>query len=278
MDDKRFCVNNFGWIPYNPDVALDLISTGPGSERPISFGFNQIFKLYWTVKSFKYSITVQTNPDLFSQFLLGGGSSFSLVGAMSGLSMVDMLANTGGVNVAGKTSLKQSFNQSLRKVYKTTDEKSSTPEEFFGFTSDRIENNQLISKVRRLSASEILKAKSENFLPTINTKNKEINEGTLISAGPIHSDGKLTIDFSSIVYKRNAYWPKIVFSHKEASSLSSGGAQTIGGVNFLGGLLPIYMNVPVVTFSTMAVSFGAISVGTEIKDRFYFDGKDSERK
>jgi uncharacterized membrane protein YgcG len=125
----------------------------------------------------------------------------------------------------------------------------------------------------------------------LTSTNLKPNEGSLCSAGPVHrlQSGKslLLIDFSDIMFFRRLYWPKIEFLGASNNLVftfdpfkaGSVNVNVIGGVSFLGTLIPVYGYSE--SFSViptqLVVAFGDIQIGKRCCDRFYWDGADEDR-
>jgi hypothetical protein len=234
----------------------------------------EITELYWTVKSFKINISVvDMNFDPFTQFLLGGGSSGSIVGSLAGIAAANQsLSQSPIASVNGRTKV---FSSYLRKnrVCKETDSDD-------GFKYDNYGNI-----INTNNSCKKLKVK-ERFV----SSDKDIDESRLCVAGPIHSfpssngQGYVQINFTDVVYANRLYWPIIVIllGNGEAvltSDIMSLGVNqnnyNIGGISFA--------NYGVITLSgysskTLQPIFysvgGNISIGERCCDKFYYDGFD----
>ena len=265
-------VNNFGWLPSNPDNNLDAISTGSGTERPLSFSFAQIFNLYWTVKSLSVSAGVLSQPNVTI------GSVTSITDAMSAVSSVQQQLQGSSIGLKGNTIISTSFKQEIRSAKIN---KNNQPTDIDYYTSEGVKNNELINSIRRKTPSELADAVKRGYISPLVSNQSTVNEGTLLSSGPIHklrtSGGSFTLDLSSIIYRQRSYWPKIIITFDTYSSLSNNAIQINGGINVFGGIIPMYMDIVASYNILYAVATGAVSIGKRPLDRFYFDGKDKER-
>jgi hypothetical protein len=272
-------VNNFGWLPFNPDVNLDSIPMGAGTDRPVGFTFTQIFNLYWTVKSFSVNASVIRQPNLSM------GGILSISEAMSQVALVGEQLKGQQNGLSGNTTIKTNFKQELRKAKFLED---GSPKEKNYFTWNGIQDNNFITSVRRATTKELSDAKKDGVLTPLHVINSKVNEGTLLSSGPIHtlnygnsmfaSSGGFTLDLSSIVFRKRLYWPRILIIFDKYSSLADSGIQIAGGVNVLGSIVPLYMDFAEAYTTLIAVALGSVTVGKRSKDRFYFDDKDKERE
>jgi hypothetical protein len=265
-------VNNFGWLPSNPDVNLDVNSTGGGTERPLGFTFSQIFNLYWTVKSLSVSADVLVQPNVST-----GGIS-SIVEAMSSISSAQQQLQGTAIGLKGNTIISTAFKQEIRSAKIN---KNNEPTDIDYYTSEGIKNNELITSVRRKTQLELTDAAQRGYLTQLVSNQSTVNEGTLLSSGPIHklrtSGGAFTLDLSSIIYRQRLYWPKIIIIFDAYSSLSNNGILISGGINMFGGIIPMYMDMAAAYRVLYAVAIGVITIGKRPLDRFYYDGKDKER-
>ena len=270
----NYSVNSFGFLPTNPDIYFDSYNIGIGTDRPIGFSFPQIFKLYWTVKSFKIDAAVYVSSDDLS-YLISGGGATSILGVVS---LLSSLPGSSKFSTLGKTKIKINFSQKNRTGRRTKNENPSNTDIDL-FLWDGIQQNEFIYNVRRKSVQEINKLNQTGVPAQLNTINSNPSEMGLLSAGPIHSGSGLTIDMSSIIFKNNLYWPRITIVFGAFSSILSAGAiPCLGGITMLGSTIQLYTS-NMVTQSTVTTSIanGSVIIGTDKTDRFYFDGKDKER-
>lgn len=272
-------INFLGHIPFNPDLLLDK---GRFKDRPVGIGYLDLIKMYWTVRSFKVKISIQTiaNDDPLATFILAGGTSGGIAGALGGLAAVNQSAARapGSVSINGYTKIEGSYQKKIRKQ-KTT----SSP--FEG-----IDNGILPSPGENLENLEIdTSVKDPNLFANI----KKPKEGDLCSAGPVHSIGSgggyLRIDFSDIIYFQRKYWPKIIFLAASGDSRFSTSPFLVkgydlpvnGSINLMGYPIKIYGDI---TFSMgrlippFAIAAGNIEPGDRCCDRFFYDGFDEERE
>lgn len=272
----NYTVNSFGFLPTNPDIYFDSNPIGGGTERPVGFSFDQICKLYWTVKSFKVNASIEIPVDILTAFLAAGGSSGTILGSIVGLDTAGTLLSKGKASSNGSTKIKTSFIQKNRTA-RITNKGLPTLDDKNVFLWRGIQQNEFIYNTRRKTASETNLLKQQSLPFQLNVINSSPTELSLLSAGPIHAGAGVTIDMSSIIYKNNLYWPKVIISFDSVSSLaSSGGVECLGGISFLGKLIPVY--VENITFAIVAFASGSIQIGNTKYDRFYFDGKDEIRK
>jgi uncharacterized membrane protein YgcG len=266
----NFNVHHLGHIPFNPDRLLDRNRL---RNRPAGFSFEEITKMYWTVKSFNVSFIISSFNEInaFETFFGAGGTSGGIVGAQAGLSAVEQsIGSQQPIVVKGQTKIFTKYSKQIRKK-----QTASIP--FEGFNENAAKNAQDF-----LIDSEI----NPNFLISTNLKP---NEASLCSAGPVHrlqlGRNLLLIDFSDILFFKRKYWPKIEFLGASNNlvftfdALRSGNVNVIGGVSFLGNLLPVYGYSE--SFSViptqLIVAFGNIQIGKRCCDRFYWDGADEDR-
>lgn len=258
-----FNVNFLGHIPYNPDELPERnFLTGDGTERPLGFSLAEIARLYWTVRSFNVNIRSLTigGNDPLTQFLNAGGSSGGIIGANAGLASI----NSGG---AGGDPILRGYTK-IRNIYRK---------------KIRVEREGVINGITQKSIV-IDKSVSPNMLTSsiIN-----VNEGTLSSAGPIHTYtgvyGYVQIDMSNIIFAKRFYWPKIIIllqsSSISFSSKLSGvfNVSVSGGVNFANlGSINLYGYSASGPLSFASIS-GGVSIGNRCCDRFFWDGKDDSR-
>lgn len=298
-------IHTFGQvIPYNPDNLPERGNlTGAGSERPVGFAsLDLIARLYWTVKSFSFGFGAVPAFDFtFEAFLAGGGSTGTAIGASAGLANATTSAAPIPVYFSGKTQILHIFNKKVRRsregVYKNL-----TQEEFF-----QKENND-----PKLNALDI----DPNIKPNvIGSTFGRPKEGLFVSPGGYHtafnSSGALFINFSDVIYQRRQYWPKIIITMQNPAggasfssaivvedplfsrslnnlpgrdtSLRLGGTynvRTIGGVTFMGGLIPLFARAgDVYTMANTYIINGGAVIGFKCCDRYYFDGaEDKDRE
>jgi|694.fasta_scaffold33821_2 uncharacterized membrane protein YgcG len=273
----NFNVHHLGHIPFNPDL---LLNRNRFRGRPAGFTFNEIVKLYWTVKSFNvaFSIVSFNEINALETFFGAGGTSGGVGGAQAGLSAVGQsIGNQQPIFVRGQTKIFTKYSKQVRK--KPT---HSVPFEGIKIPPANEENP--------LKGEDFLidNSVTPNLLTSTNLKP---NEGSLCSAGPVHrlQSGKslLLIDFSDIMFFRRLYWPKIEFLGASNNLVftfdpfkaGSVNVNVIGGVSFLGTLIPVYGYSE--SFSViptqLVVAFGDIQIGKRCCDRFYWDGADEDR-
>ncbi len=259
-------VHPFGTpIPINPDNVPENQLYGSGTNRPVGFSFGSFFKLYWTVRNYQVGVQVVSQNDPLSQFLNGGGN-FTLLGALAGLSNVDLGSTS---SISGYTKIKNTFSQKKRKGERELGKQIDL------FTMQGVVDGQTQKKIQ-----------IGNNIPALASTNATVNEGTIANAGPIHSLNQgafsnVTIDFSNVKYYQGLYWPIIIINLSIASSVSSAGTygQILGGVNFdlATKLIPLFttQNNPTSLSNTC---YGNILIGTRCGDRFLYDDKDEIRK
>jgi hypothetical protein len=305
-------IHTFGQvIPYNPDNLPEQgLVTGPGTERPVGFiDFDLMARLYWSVKSFRVSaIGIPLLNFTFEAFLLGGGVTGTILGSVIGLATA---AQTSPVPLAltGETELMHIFTKKVRRVRDGV-YRNITQEESFKPSSKESSSSSSSSSsgTKAKSALDIDPDINPNYLVSKYFKPKE---GIFVSPGGYHSlitnYGGILINFSDVIYAKRQYWPKVFIFLRNPQSRNifksalairdpffSAALQvvndrtayrdlttdvlstpTVGGVSFLGQLVPLYGTGNVNIFSI----FGAVSIGNRVCDRFYFDGApDSTRK
>jgi hypothetical protein len=284
---RPFAVNCFGHLPFNPDNLIDgYPRVGKRSyDRPVGFNFQDITKLYWTVRSFEvnFSIISFNAVNAFLSFVAGGFAAGGLVGASAGLATVSQsIANEQPIIMAGHTKIIQRFQRTTRnhKTYSVPFEGTdSSDPSFYSSSSSSSSSSHPFSKDEDPQIQPNPKV-SLTFKP---------NEGSLCSAGPVHKlqvgTSYLVIDFSDIWYNQNKWWPKIhfygtssnlAFSFNPPTGLQSN-VVVIGGVNFMGFLIPFYgfaesfLPIPL---PPPVFAFGTIEPGKRHCDKFYWDGAD----
>jgi len=302
-------VHTFGQvIPYNSDNLPEQgLVTGPGTERPVGFiDFNLMARLYWSVKSFRVGVVgIPLLNFTFEAFLLGGGVTGTILGSLFGIataaetSPIPLLLN-------GQTELMNIF---TKKVRKTRDGvyQNITQEESFS-SQESSSSSASSGKTKPASALDIDPDIDPNYLIS---KYFQPKEGLSVAPGAYHSlitnYGGILINFSDVIYAKRQFWPKVFIFLRNPQSRNvfksalavrdpffSAALQvvndrtayrnlttelfstpTIGGVSFLGQLVPLYGTGNVNIFSI----FGSVSIGNRICDRFYFDGApDSTRE
>lgn len=274
-----FNVNFIGQIPYNPDNLhrpKNDVNVNPlfATNRPFGIPFREMFRLYWTVKSFEvnFSALVIDTRDPLYDFLIGGGGlqgiNFTTLGQAN--------ANGGSININGHTKIYSKYAKKVRKA------------------REGIINGETQSDVGGEQALDLDENIDPNKLESFTYKP---NEGTLCSAGPIHFIKKnnlnITIDFSDIVFLQNLYWPKFtIVGYVPVADVSFGnhiagqviftggfgiGGFVTGGVDFFGALRnKLDINAVISNTQTLLIQ-GSIKPGKRCCDRFLWDGKEKER-
>lgn len=306
-----FNVNFLGGIPYNPDnlhlpSGIRTNTLGQSRvlypERMLGYGFNEMFKNYWTVKSYKITLGAQVvdGRDLLSEFIAAGGTSAGILGAIGGLAVIQSQPPVGGFNTIGYTKIYSKYD---KKVRKSREGIIGGQTQFDGFGATALDSDPEITP-------NILE--SHIYRP---------NEGTLCSAGPVHvftysaqgrglagNYAQVILDFSDIKYYAvnnsppRLYWPKIkifislpnvgaVFGTQLNSSqyVNSPYSFVLGRTTFNLNVQGVSKNlVRINDFSTsyissvMATTHIAninldIRPGDRCCDRFFWDGQDEER-
>jgi hypothetical protein len=279
-----FAVNCFGHLPFNPDNLIDgYPRVGKRSyDRPVGLPFQDITKLYWTVRSFEVNFTIISfnAVNAFTSFVAGGFAAGGLLGASAGLATVTQsLTNEQPIIMAGHTKIIQKFQRTIRnrKTYSVPFEGTDLSDpSFYSSSSSSSSSSHPFSKDEDPQIQPNPKV-SLTFKP---------NEGSLCSAGPVHKlqvgSSYLVIDFSDIWYNQNKWWPKMHF-YGTSSNLAfsfnpiQSNVIVIGGVNFLGYLIPFYgfaesfLPIPL---PPPVFAFGTIQPGKRHCDKFYWDGVD----
>jgi hypothetical protein len=253
-----FNVNFLGHLPYNPDQLPERrYITGTGTDRPIGLVFQEIVKLYWTVRSYEVSISSSIAvDDVFERFLRGGAGGTDIRGSVAGLGSINLGATN--FSLKGYTKIKNLYTKKIRK------ERDGI---FDGVTQKTVEIDKTVSP--NILSSSIV----------------NVNEGTLCSPGPVHtlvgSSGYLKIDMSDIIQSKGLYWPKISlilqsFSLGFSSIAGAGNNVTVlGGVNFSNyGIITLYGTNSVFGSSVSASVVGNVNIGKRCCDRFYWDNAD----
>ena len=141
----------------------------------MGFIFQEIIKLYWTVRSYEVIISSSiTTDDIFEQFLRGTAGGTDIRGSVAGLGSINLGASN--FSLRGYTKIKNLYTKRIRK------ERDGI---FNGVTQKTVELDNTVSP--NMLTSSIV----------------NVNEGTLCSPGPIHtlvgSSGYLRIDMSDII-------------------------------------------------------------------------------
>jgi hypothetical protein len=280
FNNKKFNNINFlGHLPFNPDLLLDKKRF---VDRPVGLNYLDIIKMYWTIKSFKVQVSIQTiaQDDPLTTFLLAGGTVGGSVGAIAGLAAVNQSLgrSPGFISINGYTKIQNTYQKKVRKQ-KT----NSIP--FEG-----IQNSILLDPGENLENLEVDSSVKDPFLQSITQKPKE---GDLCSAGPVHTiirpGAYLKIDLSDIVYFQRKYWPKIIFLAASGDSRYSTSPFIANGFDLpikgsfllLGNPLKLYADI---AFSAtrlippFAIANGRIEAGDRCCDRFFYDGCDDIRE
>lgn len=290
-----FNVNFLGGIPYNPDnlhippndkKGVPNIFPAIPSTRLLGYSFNQMFKAYWTVRSFKVTVTASVidTSDPFSQFILGGGTSAGIVGATAGLASINA-PKDGSISAAGYTKI---YSKSSKRVRKARE----------GILNNKTQAD--VNKENPLDLDEDIDPnKLQSFI-------YGTNEGTLCSAGPVHifSTNNVTIilDFSDIKYyayrRTRLYWPNTTIdiavptAGATFSNIRRGNVLLDGNIGITNSALSfVNLNVPdtlanlsslYLTSATYSTQIANVNIdirpGKRCCDRFLWDGKDNERQ
>jgi len=246
----------FGSLPINPDNVPENEAYGEGTTRPVGFTFPNIYKLYWTVKSFQCNIQTISQNDPLANVLSNG--SFS-IGQIS--SSLNQSSSPDSYQINGKTTIKLLFSQKERLGLRELG-----GEEKIIYTMDGILGGKTQKKIS-----------TGNNLKTFTSLNNNVNEGNLSSAGPIHTlskvGGSITIDFSNIKYNQGKYYPKIIILTPNSRSYAGIGTygKLIGGINFdlAGSTISLYST----NLSLTPIAFGSIQIGNSITDRFTYENE-----
>jgi hypothetical protein len=280
FNNKKFNNINFlGHLPFNPDLLLDK---NRFVDRPVGINYPDLLKMYWSIRSFKVKINIQTiaQDDPLTTFLLAGGSSGGIFGAIAGLSAVNQsLGRSAGlITVNGYTKIQNIYQKKVRKQ-KT----NSVP-------SEGIQDGILLDPGENSENFEIDESVGDPYLQSVVQKPKEAD---LCSAGPVHTiisgGAYLKIDLSDIIYFQRKYWPKIIFLAVSGDSrystspfIANGYDLPIkGSVTLMGYPINLYADI---TFSAtrivqpFAIANGSIEAGERCCDRFFYDGYDDIRE
>ena len=274
FNQKKFNNINFlGHIPFNPDFLLDK---GRFVDRPVGLTFSEINKLYWTVKSFDVNFTIVSFNEInaLETFLGAGGTSGGILGATAGLaSVAQSIAGQQPIIMKGNTKIVSAYRKSVR----------NKPTDSIPFEGYRQKDSPFSPKDFELD----LEIKPNQLF----SRNLKPNEGSLCSAGPIHTlisgPSTLIVDFSDILFFRRLYWPKIIFIggsnnlffNFNPAKAGNVNVNVVGGISFLGALIPVYGYAESFSFvpTQLVVAFGSINIGKRCCDRFFYDGFDEER-
>jgi hypothetical protein len=255
-------LNHFGFLPANPDNNLNSSVYGEGTDYPVGFSFSEVFKMYWTVRSFNCSIAGITDE------WLGGGSITSILEAIGAVQSANNGLNNSQDVLSGYTKISDNFIQKLRKGKRDL----SKPEEDI-YTFEGIKNSETQKQISATSTKELKSIQSSVF------------EETLFSLGPVHvlpassglNNSGIIINFSETKFAKNLYWPKISINSKNfSSSIKSSLKEAIGGVNFNGSIIKMYYVGN--SYSVTPIINGSITIGQRCCDRFLYDAFDQERR
>jgi hypothetical protein len=280
FNQKKFNNINFlGHIPFNPDLLLDK---NRFRDRPVGLNYLDLIKMYWTVRSFKVRVSIQTiaQDDPLATFFLAGGTSGGIAGATAGLAAVNQSfgRSPGVVSINGYTKIQGSYQKKVRK-------QKTTSSHFEG-----IDDGILPSPGENSENLEIDESFPDPYLFSNTQKPKESD---LCSAGPVHSivsgGAYLRIDFSDIVFFQRKYWPKILFLAASGDSrystnpfLAKGFDLPIrGSISLMGNPLTLYGDItfsPTRIIQPFAIAAGNIEPGDRCCDRFFYDGFDDVRE
>jgi hypothetical protein len=291
-----FNVNFLGNIPYNPDnlhtpknYRRGITESGKPVpqilSRPIGYTFKDMFRLYWTVRSFEIiaSAEVFDFRDTLSEFILGGGVNISASAAANLVLQQASSRLEGGTSARGYTKIYSKHTKKIRKA-----------------------NSEMFNDLGPESLDL-----DENITPNILESHiYGTNEGTLCSAGPVHyfrrNNVFISIDFSDIKYYSlnsrgpRLYWPlvRILITVPSAGAVF-GNIITDGSIIFPPGVVAgvgagfsfvnlnaggaLITNLNQITSSLASrtqLAFVNIDIrpGKRCCDRFLWDGKDNERK
>jgi len=276
-NQKFHNINFLGHIPFNPDLLLDK---GRFRDRPVGLNYLDLIKMYWTVRSFKVRIAIQTiaQDDPLTTFFLAGGTSGGILGATAGLAAVNQSLGRapGTVSINGYTKIQGSYQKKVRKQKTTSSHFEGIDDGILPSPGENLENLEIDTSVSN---------------PYLFSNTQKPREGDLCSAGPVHTiisgGAYLRIDFSDIVFFQRKYWPKIIFlaasgdSRYSTSPLIGFDLPIRGSINLMGNPLKLYADI---TFSAtriippFAIAAGSIEPGDRCCDRFFYDGYDDVRE
>jgi len=271
---NNFYINNLGCVPFNTDNVPDSsYVTGSGSKRPIGLTLVEMTELYWTVKSYKVDISViDLNSDPFTQFLLAGGSSGSIIGSLNGIAAANQsLTQSPTGSLSGRTKIFNAYRRKNR-VCKTSKNDDGFLYDCYGNIIDTKDCTNL------------------NISKTFIAADKDADEARLCVAGPIHSlassngQGYVQINFTDIIYSNGLYWPIIIILLGNGESILTSDISSLGAnqnnYNIGGIIFGSYGVITLSGYSTRSLQpvfysvQGAIKIGERCCDRFYFDGID----
>lgn len=272
-------INFLGHIPFNPDLLLDK---GRFNDRPVGLLYLDLIKMYWSIRSFKVKINIQTiaQDDPLATFFLAGGSIGGILGAEAGLAAVNQSLgrSAGFITMNGYTKIQNTYQKKIRK------QKTNT------IPSEGIQNGELLNPGDNLENLQIDESIDDPYLQSIVQKPREAD---LCSAGPVHTiitpGAYLRIDFSDILYYQGRYWPKILFLAGSGDSrystnpfLTKGLDLPINGsITLMGYPLKLYADItfsPTRVIEPFAIANGSIDAGDRCCDRFFYDGCDDIRE
>jgi hypothetical protein len=260
-------VNHFGFLPSNPDNNLNSSVYGDGTDRPVGFTFSEIFKMYWTVRSFKCEIYGIADEDTFSKYLSSSQNSSNIaLNTLAGLNSITSFNNSDDI-YSGYTKITTKYIQNLRKGKRDLSQESSDLYSFEGIQSSKTQ-----------------KEISSNYTKQLESNQSSVFEETLFSLGPTHFlknssslNSGVLLDFSNIIYRKNLYWPKIqINSPNFTSEIKFSIRSAIGGVLFNGSLISMYYKGN--NFLALPIINGSITIGQRCCDRFLYDSFDQERR
>lgn len=275
-----FNINHIGHLPINPD---NLLNSKQLLKRPTGFNYLDIIKMYWTVRSFKVNINILNSnmEDPVLNFMLAGGTTGGILGALAGLAAVEssINRNPGSLSMSGYTKITHKYKKTIRK--KRT---SSVPFEI----AKRDKNNQNILDQINIEEGDF-KPDPDIENNILYTQNLKPNEASLCTLGPVHTlirpQGYLVIDLSDIIVYQKKYWPIISFlgtagdTTYTSNPMFSSNAEVIGGFYIMNYLVPLYadMTFSITRINGIIVANGDVIPGDRCCDRFLWDGKDEVR-
>jgi len=173
--------------------------TGPGTDRPVGFFPSQFARLFWRHRSFSGSAFAVLPIDLFTNFLVAGGTTGGIVGSLTGLTIAQQ-AGGGIAGFSAKTRVSVNARSKIRVTLPGINNGITQGKaEIIGTPKDPKSQNPLN-----------LDNKIKNILSSFRN---DVNEGST-SIGSYHfgqsSTGFFSIDFSDVAVIRSQYWPRIV--------------------------------------------------------------------
>jgi hypothetical protein len=239
--NNQVFLNYIGGIPFSTEELPERVYlVGPGTDRPVGFVFEQMHDLYWNAKGFDIAAGSVNFDDPFTKFLLSGGMSGTLIGAMVGTAVVTSSFLEGVGALFAKTERMVVINRIKKRKF-----------------SEKDLNEE--GQVLEMGDTELIIEDGKAVITTLHKDEPTV--GDICGAGPVFKASKngsqCIIDFSDIIYYKYQYWPRISLSwFKDAVSSvisystkdgkvvrGSAKKEMSGGVLFKGAVIKMYQPI-----------------------------------